>query len=98
MLAEIAYRLTIAARDTYDDHGDVEDTKRLRSLNEIQHRVLASLRELAAGQRDARMSDDSLVGIFFAERDDKQLSRWLASTFEKAANAIRGAQTLGQSG
>lgn len=97
MLADLSYHLTIIARGTYDDRGDVKDTKRLRSLNEVQHRALASLRSLAAGQREARMADDALVAMFFAQRDDKTLSRWLISAFEKAATALRGTQTLGQS-
>lgn len=97
MLANLTYHLTIIARDTYDDHGDVKDTKRLRSLNEVQHRALASLRALVGGQSGARMSDDALVAMFFAQREDKTLGRLLVSAFDKAATAIRGAQTLGRS-
>lgn len=95
VLADLTYNLTIIARDTYDDNGDVKDAKRLRSLNEVQHRALAALRALAAGQSRARMSDDALVAMFFAQRDDKPLSRLLALAFEKAATAMREAQTSG---
>lgn len=97
MLADLTYHLTIIARDTYDDHGGIKDTQRLRSLNEVQHRALANLRALAAGQSGARMSDDALVAMFFAHREDTTLTRWLISAFEKAVTALRGAQTLGQS-
>lgn len=96
MLADITYHLTIIARDTYDDSADVNDTERLRSLNEVQHRALANLRALTAGQT-ARMSDDAVVAMFFAQREDKTLGKWLVSVFDKAATAIRGAQTLGHS-
>lgn len=96
MLADVAYHLTIFARDTYDDHGGVKDAKRLRSLNEVQHRALANLRALAGGE-SARMSDDAFVAMFFAQREDKTLGRWLIAAFDKAATAIRGAQALGHS-
>lgn len=85
MLANIAYHLTEVARDTYSLDGGVDNPKRLRSINEVQHRTLAALRDLASGITEPRMSDEAIVALFFEERDDRTLASLLAFAFDRAA-------------
>lgn len=86
MLADLAYHLTIVARDAYNESG-IADPGRLRSLNEIQHRVLGKLRSLATDS-DAGLPDDALATMFFTRRDDVALSSLLAYAFERAAGTV----------
>jgi hypothetical protein len=86
LLANLAYNLTIIARDAYDETG-LADADKLRSLNELQHRVLGELRSLIGGSSDRHLPDEVLAAMFFAERDDASLSRLLAHAFERAADA-----------
>ena len=85
MLANIAYNLTIVARDTYSLDGGVENPKRLRTLNEVQHRTLAALRDFACGTAQARMSDEAIAEQFFGPCEDRDLGALLAFAFEHAA-------------
>jgi hypothetical protein len=85
MLANLAYHLTIVARDTYAVDGGVKDPKRLRALNEVQHRMLAILRSLGRRTSEPQTSDEALVAIFFGPRDDRTLAGQLAFAFDQAA-------------
>lgn len=88
MLANLSYHLTIVARDTYGAEGTVKDARRLRAINEIQHRVTAALRTLTEGGNSHGIPNDSLAALFFAKRDDETLARLLAFAFEQAANCV----------
>ncbi|HJT30845.1 MAG TPA: hypothetical protein VJ783_02180 [Pirellulales bacterium] len=90
MLANLSYQLTIVARDTYGADGAVKDAKRLRAVNEIQHRLTAALRTLAQGGNGHGIPNDLLAVLFFAERDDATLARLLAFAFEQAAASVVG--------
>jgi hypothetical protein len=70
VLAAFGHNLTIAARDTYEFQAPgVRVPERLRSINEIQHRVLAHI--LALATQDARRyPDDTLLTIALAEGDE----------------------------
>ncbi|HVA44843.1 MAG TPA: hypothetical protein VNH11_00525 [Pirellulales bacterium] len=85
MLANLAYYLTIVARDTYGADGGVKDSKRLRSLIEVQHRTLAMLCSLVSGTSASRMPDEAIVTLFLGPRDDRALAALLAFTFKQAA-------------
>lgn len=91
MLANLSFQLTIVARDTYGADGAVKDARRLRAINEIQHRLTAALRTLIQGANSHGIPNDSLAALFFAERDDKTLARLLAFAFEQTANCVVGA-------
>ncbi len=49
-LARLAHRLTLVGRETYNDHGDIADSEKLRSINEAQHRI--------SGQQLKMLTDD----------------------------------------
>lgn len=85
MLANVAYNLTIAARDTYSVDGGVAEPGRLRGLNEVQHHTLAVLRALACGTSEPRMSDEEVVTMFLRPREDRALVALLAFAFDQAA-------------
>lgn len=91
MLANLNYQLTVVARDTYDADGAVTNARRLRAVNEIQHRLTAALRTLAQGGNGDGIPNDSLAALFFAEREDATLARLLAFAFEQAATSVVGA-------
>jgi hypothetical protein len=78
VLADFAHRLTITARGTYiEGTEDIADPRRLRMLNEVQHRVTGHIRNLLAEDRN-RYPDDVLVRIAVAE-DDTELLHNMAS-------------------
>ena len=61
-LAKLAHTLTIRARGTYDMHGGVEDSVKLRAFNEAQHRISAQLLHLLEGD-ERRYPDDVFANI-----------------------------------
>jgi hypothetical protein len=64
-LSRLAAELTLCARDTYvAGSNQVADPERLRAFNELQHRIVAYLRDLAVGDRD-HYPDDTICGIIF---------------------------------
>jgi hypothetical protein len=79
VLADFAHRLTITARGTYiPGTQDVADPRRLRMLNEVQHRVTGHIRNLLA--EDSRRSpDDVLAHIAMAEDDSELVSEMAAA-------------------
>jgi hypothetical protein len=66
MLAKLANRLTIVARDTYDLQGGVADAARLRVVNEAQHRILAQLLRLLTD--DARRYPDDVFANILVDQ------------------------------
>jgi hypothetical protein len=60
LLAKLADRLTLMARDTYDEVGGVRDNVRLRAFNEAQNRILAQLLRLLVA--DERRYPDDVFG------------------------------------
>lgn len=72
LLAEYAHDLTVIARGTYVPQSeDIADPRRLRLLNEVQHRVTGHMRHLISGNTK-RYPDDVIVRIIIAE-DDAEL-------------------------
>ena len=68
MLAKLADRLTLMARDTYDLEGGVADNVRLRAFNEAQHRILAQLLGLLTAD-ERRYPDDVFANILVDQFD-----------------------------
>ena len=66
MLAKLADRLTIVARDTYDLQDGVADAVRLRACNEAQHRILAQLLRLLTD--DARRYPDDVFANILVDQ------------------------------
>ena len=88
VIALLCHNITIVSRDTYGDDGGVKDSMRLRSLNEIQHRISAALVALTS-EGSSVFPDNALVTMFFTPRDDIHLSRLLVFAFEESAAAVR---------
>ena len=72
-LVRLAHALTILARDTYDVGKDgVTNPERLRTLNEVQHRITSFV--LALLKNDPkRYPDDVLVRIIMEHAEDPGL-------------------------
>src|SRR5271154_5733446 len=66
LLAKLANRLTIVARDTYDLQGGVANAVRLRAVNEAQHRILAQLLQVLTG--DARRYPDDVFANILVDQ------------------------------
>jgi hypothetical protein len=61
-LTRLAHRLTLVGRETYDNHGRVADSEKLRSINEAQHRISGQqLKMLINDER--RYPDDVFANI-----------------------------------
>jgi hypothetical protein len=79
VLAEYAHNLTVIARGTYvPGTEDIAYPRRLRMLNELQHRVTGHIRHLLANHAK-RYPDDVLVRIIIGEGDPE-----LLPSFERA--------------
>jgi hypothetical protein len=74
-LIELAYALTILARETYEVGGaGLSRPARLRSINEIQHRLTSFLMALRA-QDSGRYPDEVLVRIILEHPQDPELQQ-----------------------
>jgi hypothetical protein len=62
VLAKIANHLTLVGRETYDLHSGVEDSVRLRSVNEAIGRILEQQLHLLSKDED-RYPDDVFANI-----------------------------------
>jgi hypothetical protein len=83
LLVQFAHALTILARDTYAVAEDgLTNPARLRSMNEIQHRVTGFL--MALCKKDAkRYPDDVLVRMLLDHPEDLALQRQLQETWSR---------------
>lgn len=85
-LAHLIHELTIIARDSYEAGGDgLTNPQRVRSLNEIQHRLSAFLSALLRHD-SKRYPDDVLVKIVLKHPDDSTLERQLGEAFARLTN------------
>jgi len=62
LLARLAHRLTVMARETYGDDGVAADGKSLRAFNEAQHRILGQLLKLVTAD-ERRYPDEVFANI-----------------------------------
>jgi len=62
LLARLADRFSLMARETYDPNGGVCDAARLRAFNEAQNRILAQLSRLLTANKQ-RYPDDVFANI-----------------------------------
>jgi hypothetical protein len=82
-LVRLAHELTIVGRDAYDpSSAGLQYPQRLRSLNEIQHRVTSHARALLAAD-PGRYPDDVLASLIL-EQDDPELRRQVAAAFARS--------------
>jgi hypothetical protein len=95
-LARLSYELTIVAREGYRLDGTlVDDGRRLRSINELQHRLSATIVALLSGNHN-RYPSDVIVRMCIEMSDNPSavlagpiLGRILADTLSKGDNANR---------
>jgi hypothetical protein len=87
LMAMLCHNLTILARDTYGEGIEVKSPRRLRTLNEIQHRMTGFLASILESD-DCGSLDDPIVRVFFGDRDDKELQRLLESAFERVSRSF----------
>jgi hypothetical protein len=82
-LLRLAHDLTIVGRDTYRIQSlDLESPRRLRSLNEVQHRILAFCVALLH-QNPKRYPDDVLMAIIFEHPEDVVLRHQIEAAFDR---------------
>ena len=72
ILARLANRLSLIARETYAVGEGVSDGKRLRAFNEAQNRILAQLERLLAADPE-RYPDDVFAGILMDQFRSQQV-------------------------
>jgi hypothetical protein len=69
-LAHFAFSLTIMGRETYDvESRDVVDGKKLRGINEIQHKAIGQMLHLIDND-PKRYSDSDLLEIIYSFGED----------------------------
>src|SRR2546426_12385064 len=88
LLLRLAHELTIIARDTYERESDgLTNPVRMRTINEVQHRVLSFLIALRENNLN-RYPDDVLVGIVVDHSEDVELQRQLQEVFGRLVSQI----------
>ena len=81
-LVHFAHTLTILARDTYAVGEDgLTHPSRLRTINEVQHRVTSFLIALRKDEAQ-RYPDNVLVRIMLEHPEDMELQRQLQEAFD----------------
>src|SRR5262249_19549809 len=83
VLVRLAHELTIVGRDAYEPGSlELRYPQRLRSLNEVQHRITSHVLALLAADPD-RYPDDVLAAIIL-EQDDPELRQQVAAAFARS--------------
>jgi hypothetical protein len=87
-LVRLAHELTIVGRDAYEPGSlELEHPRRLRCLNEIQHRLLSHVLALLAA--NPSFSDEALVSTIL-ELDDPVLRQQVTGAFVRSLSAQSG--------
>jgi hypothetical protein len=82
-LVRLAHELTIVGRDTYEPSSlALRHPNRLRSLNEVQHRITSHVLALLAAD-PGRYPDEVLASIILAQ-EDPELLRQVAAAFARS--------------
>lgn len=82
-LIRLAHELTIVGRDAYEPGSlELRYPQRLRSLNEVQHRIISHVMALMAADPH-RYPDEVLMSLIF-EQDDSALRQQVAAAFARS--------------
>jgi hypothetical protein len=82
-LVRLAWELTVVGRDTYVPGSlDLRYPRRLRSLNEVQHRITSHVRALLT--EDTRRYPDEVLVSIILEENDPELHRQIAAAFARS--------------
>lgn len=93
-LALLACEITVAGRETYEVGGDgVADAPLLRQLNEVQHRMVAAMRDLIGGE--ARLPDETLMRTLMDHPHMPALQRLTQAAYRRAMDQFRGSARSG---
>jgi hypothetical protein len=83
--AQLIYELTLVARESYEAGGEgLSDPRRVRRVNELQHRLSAFLWALLR-EDPKRYPDELLVRLVLEQPGDPALGRQLCETFARLA-------------
>jgi hypothetical protein len=83
VLVRLSHELTIVGRDAYEPSSpEVRHPRRLRVLNEIQHRITSHVLALL-GAEPGRYPDEILASMIL-EPDDPELQRQVATAFARS--------------
>lgn len=87
-LLRFAHELTIVARDSYDANGDgVAEPRRLRTLNEMQHRLLANCVALLEDD-PKRYPDEVLLEMLLDHPQDVMLETAVRQAFDRTLSRL----------
>jgi hypothetical protein len=88
LLSRFGFNLTVAARDTYAAGSEaLSDPRRLRQINEVQHRVFSHIGKLINNDPD-RYPDDVLISMLL-HHDNLALCSQAERAFLEAASYVR---------
>jgi hypothetical protein len=83
-VAHLMHELTVVARDSYEVGADgLTNPRRVRKINEIQHRLSSFLRSLLRDD-PRRYPDELIVRMVLEASEDEDFRRQLAWAFESA--------------
>jgi hypothetical protein len=83
VLVRFAHELTIVGRDAYEPSSlGLRHPQRLRSVNEVQHRVASHV--LALLTADPGRYPDEVLAPLILEQDDPELRRQVAAAFARS--------------
>ena len=86
-LAALAHELTIAGRDSYVENGEgLLRPELLRSINEIQHRVLACLSQLLSSQGDSSFEQSIASWVLSSTSND--VRNWGVTAWNSAKGRL----------
>jgi hypothetical protein len=85
-LLRLAHELTLVGRDAYDPCSlGLQHPERLRSVNEIQHRVISHVLALLSSD-PGRYPDDVLASLIL-EQEDPELRCQVAAAFARSLSS-----------
>jgi hypothetical protein len=86
-VAQLMHDLTVVARDGYEVGAEgLTNPRRVRKINEIQHRLSSFLRSLLRDD-PRRYPDELIVRMALEAPEDEEFARQLARAFESAHRA-----------
>lgn len=87
-LASLGHELTIAGRNSYTVQTEgLDKPSQLRQINEVQHRVLACLREVL--KNNSSTSFERSIAVWVLEQTDLELQQLMCGAWNYAKESLR---------